>query len=122
MLTLPEPAALSVSFPSAQSLDVANPSNTPDVIRASDMYKNFYSAQGEVVVNDPTQSLLVNKPLLRNVLHGGGLIFASDQDPHVRLFEYWISHPMPVGQDEFSSAADNLFTPPNANTGACNTN
>ncbi len=107
---------------SAQVLDVTNPANTPDVIRASDMYKNFYSAQGEAVVNDPTQSLLVNKPLLRNVLHGGGLIFASDQDPHVKIFEYWISHPMPAGQDEFSTAGYNLFTPADPNLGVCNTN
>src|SRR5439155_16816799 len=36
--------------PSAQPLDVLDPANTPDVIRASDMYKNFYSAQGEGVL------------------------------------------------------------------------
>jgi len=109
-------------IPAAQPLDVTLPANTPDVIRASDMYKNFYSAQGEAVVNDPTQSLLINKPLVRNVLHGGGLIFASDQDPHIKLMEYWISHPMPAGQDEFSTAGYNLFTPADPVNGVCNTN
>ena len=33
----------------AQPLDVTDPANTPDTIRATDMYKNFYSAQGSVV-------------------------------------------------------------------------
>jgi hypothetical protein len=37
------------------------------------------------------------------------------------VFEYWISHPMPQGQDEFSVAADALFTPPDPVAGACNT-
>lgn len=107
--------------PSAQPVDMTNPANTPDVTRASDMYKNFYSAQGEVLLGSPTQSRLLAKPLLMNVLHGGGLIFENDQDPNVRLIQYWITHPMPAGQDEFSSAANGLFTPPDAATGACNT-
>ncbi len=49
---------------SATSVDAALPSNTPDAIRASDMYKNFYSAQGEVVFGAPLQSRLVAKPLV----------------------------------------------------------
>ena len=106
--------------PSAPVVDLADPANTPDTLRTSDMYKNFYSAQGSVVVGVPTQSRLFAKPLLLNVLHGGGLIFASDQDPNARLIEYWITHPMPKGQDEFSAAASALFTPADAETGACN--
>ena len=109
-------------IPTAQIVDVDDAANTPDVIRATDMYKNFYSAQAEVIVNNPEQSLLINKPLLRNVLHGGGLIFASDQDPHIKLMEYWITNPMPAGQDEFSAAGANLFTPADAMLGVCNTN
>jgi hypothetical protein len=108
--------------PSAQLVDVLNPANTPAVIRGSDIYRNFLSAQGEVIIGAPTQSLLINKPLVRNVLHGGGLIFSSDQDPHIKLMEYWISNPMPAGQDEFSTAGYNLFTPADPDTGACNTN
>jgi hypothetical protein len=107
--------------PSAQALDVTDPANTPDVIRASDMYKNFYSAQGEVVFGSTTQSRLIAKPRLLGVLHGGGLIFENDQDPNVRLMQYWITHPMPAGQDEFSTAGNGLFTPADPNTGTCNT-
>ena len=107
--------------PGAQPVDLANPSNTPDVIRTTDIYKNFYSSQGEVIVGSPAQSRLLTKPQLLNVLHGGGLIFASNTDPNVKLIEYWISHPMPQGQDEFSAAGNALFNPPDPNTGACNT-
>ena len=107
--------------PSAQPLDLANATNSPDVVRASDMYKNFYSAQGSVVVGLPTQSRLLTKPLLMGVLHGGGLIFADENDPNAMLIQYWITHPMPKDQDEFSSAGNALFTPADAQTGACNT-
>ena len=107
--------------PGAAVLDLSDPSNTPDVIRASDMYRNYYSAQGEVVFGSTTLSRLLAKPMLLNVLHGGGLIFDDPQDNNVRLIQYWITHPMPAGNDEFSSAADNLFTPADPNTGACNT-
>jgi hypothetical protein len=108
-------------IPSAQAVDVSNPANTPDAIRASDMYKNFYSAQGETVIGSPSESRLLNKPLLNGVLHGGGQVIASSQDPSAQLIQYWISHPVPQGQDEFSTAANSLFTPADANTGACNT-
>ncbi|HUL67918.1 MAG TPA: hypothetical protein VLW55_25215 [Burkholderiaceae bacterium] len=108
-------------FPGAQVVDVTNPANTPDAIRAGDMYKNFISAQGQVVISSPDQSRLLNKPLLRNVLHGGGQIFASAQDPNVKLIEYWITNPVPLGQDEFSTATYNMFTPPDPNAGTCNT-
>jgi hypothetical protein len=88
--------------PLAQPLDLNDVANTADVIRASDMYKNFYSAQGEVVAGSPTQSRLLAKPLLLNVLHGGGLIFENTSDANALLIQYWISHPAPQGQDEFS--------------------
>ena len=107
--------------PGAQPLDVTDPANTPDVIRASDMYKNFYSAQGEVVLGSTTQSRLLAKPLLLNVLHGGGLIFASVDDPNAKLIRYWISHPAPLGQDEFSTASYSMFTPADPQAGTCNT-
>ena len=107
--------------PTAAEVDTTDPANTPELIRMSDMYKNFYSAQGEVVLGTPTQSRLIAKPLLLNVLHGGGQIFPNDQDPHVKLMEYWISHPVPAGADEFSTAANNMFTPADPNTGSCNT-
>jgi hypothetical protein len=55
-----------------------------------------------------------------NVLHGGGIVFDDVEDPNVRLMRYWIEHPMPEGQDEFSTAANALFTPPDAATGECN--
>jgi len=37
------------------------------------------------------------------VLHGGGRIFVDDQDPDVKLIQYWMSHPAAQGQDEFST-------------------
>lgn len=107
--------------PSAAAVDLTDVANTPDVIRASDMYKNFYSAQGEVVVGSTTQSRLLLKPQLLGVLHGGGLIFPAATDPNVKLIEYWISHPAPQGQDEFSTATYAMFTPADPVTGTCNT-
>lgn len=112
---------VNVSYASASSPPVPSEAD----IRATDMYKNFFSAQAEVIINNPAQSLLVNKPLLRNVLHGGGLIFSSVDDPNIRKFEYWIQNPMPAGQDEFSTAAVNLFTgatPLDPMSGVCNSN
>ncbi|MCE4552919.1 hypothetical protein [Pelomonas cellulosilytica] len=78
---------------------------TPDAaaLRQTDMYKNFKSAQGQVVFADPTASRLLNKPLVRGVLHGGGRIFLDESDPNVRLLLYWMSHPAPQGQDEFTA-------------------
>jgi hypothetical protein len=88
-----------------------------DQIRTTDMYKNFYSAQGEVVLSAPAQSRLLAKPQLLNVLHGGGLIFESAADPNLKRMQFWISHPQPQGRDEFSTVNDSvLFT-----AGACNT-
>ncbi len=106
--------------PAAPTIDVTNPANTPDVIRASAMYRNFYSAQGMTLLSAPPDSRLLTKPLVRGVLHGGGQIFSSDQDPNVRRILYWISNPAPQGQDEFSPATNNMFTPADPNVGACN--
>jgi hypothetical protein len=108
-------------LPAATAVDLANAANTPDVVRTSDMYKNFYSSQGEAIPGDPQGSRLVNKPLLRNVLHGGGLIFEAASDENLKLLEYWISRPMPQGQDEFSSAANAMFSTGDPATGNCNT-
>jgi hypothetical protein len=106
--------------PGAMAVDLADPANTADVVRSTDMYKNFYSAQGSEVIGSPTLSRLLAKPLTLNVLHGGGVVFADQSDPNARLIAYWIGRPMPQGQDEFSSAADTMFTPPSASTGTCN--
>ena len=105
----------------ATAVDLSDPANTPDVVRTSDMYKNFYSSQGSTVIGTPLQSRLLTKPLTLNVLHGGGVVFLDQSDPNARLIAYWIGRPMPQGQDEFSSAADSMFTPADPATGACNT-
>ncbi len=106
---------------SAQAVDLGDPANTPDVVQASDMYKNFYSSQGSTVIGAPLQSRLLTKPLTLNTLHGGGVVFADQNDNNAKLIAYWIGRPMPQGQDEFSSAADSMFTPADPATGACNT-
>ena len=107
--------------PAATPVDLADPAMTPEAIRTTDMYKNFYSAQGEVVIGSTPQSRLIAKPLLLGVLHGGGLIFESEDDPNAKLIKYWITHPAPLGQDEFSTATYTMFTPPDPATGTCNT-
>ena len=99
----------------------ADLSLSPAAVRATDMYKNYYSSLGETVVGSADQSRLLNKPLVRGVLHGGGLIFDRPDDPSAKLIRYWIGRPMPQGQDEFSSAANTMFTPADPATGACNT-
>jgi hypothetical protein len=106
---------------SASPIDLADPANTVAVIRATAMYKNFYSAQGTTVFGSPIRSRLFDKPLLLNVLHGGGRIFTSQDDPHAKLIAYWISHPVPAGQDEFSTSSYSMFTPADPATGTCNT-
>lgn len=108
-------------IPNAQTIDLTNPANTPDIIRASDMYKNFYSAQGEVVFGSALGSRLLAKPMVNGVLHGGGLIFDSAADANARVFQYWINNPAPTGQSEFSSATFGMFSPADPNAGACNT-
>jgi hypothetical protein len=94
---------------------------TADAIRATDMYKNYYSSLGESVVGSPDQSRMLNKPLVRGVLHGGGIIFENLDSREAKLIRYWINRPMPQGQDEFSAAANTMFTPADPATGACNT-
>lgn len=91
-------------------------------IRAQSMYQNFYSAQAMTIVGDPSQSLLINKPLTRGVLHGGGVIFSSANDPSIVQMEFWISNPMPAGQDEFGltgSAAAVAGVAAQTNPSAC---
>jgi hypothetical protein len=105
----------------ATPVDVTNPANTPEVIRAGAMYRSFFSSQGETVVGSPASSRLLNKPLVRGVLHGGGTIFLTDNDPNAKVLSYWIGRPLPQGQDEFSAAANSMFTPPDPNAGSCNT-
>jgi hypothetical protein len=98
-----------------------NPALPADTVKASDMYKNYYSSLGESVVGSADDSRLLNKPLVRNTLHGGGLIFETVNDDAAKRIRYWINHPMPSGQDEFSSASGAMFTPPDAALGTCNT-
>ena len=105
----------------APTLDVSDPANTPDLVRSADIYKNFYSAQGMVVVGNTSQSRLVVKPLVLGVFHGGGQVFPSESDPNIKLIKYWITHPAPLGQDEFSTATYTMFTPADPKTGTCNT-
>jgi len=90
-----------------------------DVIHASEMFRNFFSSQGVTVIGAPTASRLFQKPLILNILHGGGQIFADQNDPNAKIIAYWITHPMPEGQDEFSPVAGNLFTTGDPKTGAC---
>jgi len=105
----------------AAVVDVNDAANTPDVIRATDMYKNFYSAQAATVLGAPTQSRLLIKPLVQGVLHGGGIVFDSVDDPNAKVIAFWISRPVPAGHDEFSTSANSLFTPPDPINGTCNT-
>lgn len=103
--------------PGAVPVDLAT--TAPADVRQTDMYRNFVSAQGEVVLNDPPASRLLTKPLVQGVLHGGGLIFAGTADPNVRRIRFWISRPMPAGQDEFSAAGNGLFTGDDPVNGEC---
>jgi len=103
-----------------QAMSVDANTRTADAIRATDMYKNYYSSLGETVVGSPDQSRMLNKPLVRGVLHGGGIIFENLDSREAKLIRYWINRPMPQGQDEFSAAANSMFTPADPATGACN--
>jgi hypothetical protein len=90
-----------------------------DQIRAADMYKNFLSTQGQTVLSDVDLSRLLTKPQVKNVLHGGGLIFESAEDPNLKQMKFWISHPQPQGRDEFSTVNDSILF---SSTGDCNPN
>lgn len=103
----------------AALVDLSDAALTPAQIRTTAMYRNFYSAQGETVPGQPMASRLLLKPLVLNVLHGGGLIFDDPQALLVRRIATWISHPMPEGQDEFSSAGQALFESADVMQGAC---
>ncbi len=105
-------AAPAASLPTSYAAS-GEPANADDVtaLHAADMYKNFYSAQGVTIPGSPLQSRLIEKPLLLNVLHGGGQVFAGLDDPNVKVISYWISHPMPNGQSELNSSASTMFTP-----------
>lgn len=105
----------------AATLDVTDPANTADAVRVSDMYKNYYSAQGVTIPGEALQSRLLAKPLLLNMLHGGGQIFENEDDPNAKLIQYWIEHPAPRDQDEFSTATYSMFSPADPNTGTCKT-
>lgn len=105
----------------AADVNLLTAAASADAVRQTDMYRNFYSSQGETLIGAPLSSRLLNKPLVRTVLHGGGLVFADESDANARIIRYWITRPMPVGQDEFSAAAANLFTPADVTTGTCNT-
>lgn len=105
------PEATTVTLPASP----ANPDAT--LIRATDMYKNFLSAQGQTVLSDVDLSRLLTKPQVKNVLHGGGLIFESAADPNLKRMQFWISHPQPQGRDEFSTVNDGVLF---SSTGACN--
>jgi len=105
----------------ATAVDLSDPLMTADAARLTDMYKNYYTSQGVSIVGQPLQSRLLNKPLVRGILHGGGLIFDSDQDINAKRIQYWIGRPVPEGQDEFSAvAAAGMFTPNDPQTGTCN--
>lgn len=91
----------------AATLDASRPAAE---LRDSAMYRNFYSAQGMARIGDPAGSLLLAKPRLQNVLHGGGLVFSGESEATRRL-AFWIARPMPTGQDEFSSAGNALLGP-----------
>lgn len=94
-----------------------------DAIRSTDIYRNFYSAQGVTVPGSPTASRLLTKPLLLSVLHGGGLIFENLDNPNAKVFAYWISKPVPTTSDEFdtSEAVQAMFEGKDITNGACKT-
>jgi hypothetical protein len=95
-------------------------SASADAVRASAMYRNYLSARSSAIPGAALQSNLLRKPLVLNVLHGGGQVFVDTTSLQAQRIAYWISHPMPEGQDEFSPSANTLFTPPDAASGECN--
>lgn len=94
----------------AGTIDTTAPGFDAGAARASDMYRSFYSAQAAAVIGAPQDSRLLNKPLVRNGFHGGGLVFNGAADPNARILAYWITQAMPQGQDEFGAAGTALFS------------
>jgi len=101
---------------SAPQVDLTDPANDAATVRGLVMYRNYFSSLGSVQFSSPDDSRLLTKPMVRGVLHGGGLIFESADDPNAKLIRYWISHPMPPDQDEFGANAAAMFNP---TTGEC---
>jgi hypothetical protein len=99
---------------------VVSPGNTIESLRATAMYKNYFSAEGSTIVGSGLDSLLIRKPLNLRVLHGGGLIFLSDTDPNIKLMKYWIENPLPETDDEFSTNITKMFANGDPIAGACN--
>ena len=89
----------------ASTVDLSDPVNTHDVVRATEIYRNFYSAQGVTVPGAPHSSRLLTKPLLIGVLHGGGLIFSNESSLEAKTITYWIKNPVPTTSDEFELGA-----------------
>ncbi len=99
---------------------VVSLAQSADALRNSEIYKSYFSSLGLSRLGSADRSAMLNKPLVRGVLHGGGVIFANANEPGAKTIAYWINRPMPPGQDEFSNAANSMFTPPDPSTGACN--
>lgn len=77
-------------------------------VQATDIYVSFKSVKGSADINSPRQSNLLRKPLVE-VSHGGGRIFASDQDSAARQLSFWVTNRAPAGGNEFSAQCANLF-------------
>jgi hypothetical protein len=110
---------VAIALASPPNGTVANGGLSAAQIRQTEMYRNFYSAQGEAIIGVPLSSRLMLKPLVQTVLHGGGLVFDSADNADAKVIRYWISRPMPAGQDEFSDAAQALFANGDIAGGAC---
>lgn len=72
------------------------------------MHINFLSAKGRADLNNASESALLREPLFRDN-HGGGRVFATDQNPAAQQILYWIQRRAPLGGDEFSPTCANLF-------------
>ena len=105
----------------AQPIDLTNPANTPDVIRASDMYKNFYSAQGEVVFGSPLTSRILAKPMLQRCAAWRRVDLRQRAGCQRAADPVLDQQPGPSGQDEFSSATYGMFTSNVPSTSNCKT-
>jgi len=93
MTATPARAVPCASSSAAQPVDLSDPATRPTDPHDRHV-QEFLLAQGSPS-GSPIQSRLFEKPLLLNILHGGGQIFASQDDPHAKLISYWISTPHP---------------------------